>query len=184
MNMIQKETEKKMKICVKNFLLSTNKLRTDRASPDLLKDLSIEYYGKKTFLGNVSNITVEDSHTLKINTFDKNINKDVEKSIIKSNLGLNPISYGDIIRVPIPLLTEERRNDLIKILYKKSENSKICIRMIRKDSNKLINISLKDKNISKNEKNKYTSEIQALTDMYVLEIDRLKKIKEKSLFSL
>ncbi|NIG99039.1 MAG: ribosome recycling factor [Buchnera aphidicola (Periphyllus acericola)] len=184
MNQIQQETEKKMKSCIKNFLASINKLRTDRASPDLLKDLSIEYYGKKTFLGNVSNITVEDSHTLKINTFDKNINKDVEKSIIRSNLGLNPISHGDIIRVPIPLLTEERRNDLIKILYKQAENSKICIRMIRKDSNKLINVSLKDKNISKNEKNKYKNEIQVLTDMYILEIDRLKKIKENSLFSL
>ncbi|CAL4320444.1 Ribosome-recycling factor [Buchnera aphidicola (Periphyllus testudinaceus)] len=183
MKNIKKITKNKMKKCIENFFLFIKKLRTDRASPDLLKDLNIEYYGKKISLTNISSITVEDSKTLRINTFDKNINKDVEKSIINSNLGLNPISVGDIIRVPIPQLTEERRKDLIKILYKKSEKCKICIRMVRKDSNNIIKNFKKDENIGKHDEKMYKNEVQNLTNFYIKEVDRLKNVKEKSLLN-
>ncbi|CAL4320517.1 Ribosome-recycling factor [Buchnera aphidicola (Chaitophorus sp. 3695)] len=180
---LKKETEEKMKICVKNFVSSINTLRTDRASPDLLKNLYIEYYGKKTVLSNISNITVEDSRTLRINTFDHKINKQVEKSIINSNLGLNPISIGNIIRVPIPQLTEERRKKLIKILYNKSEKSKISIRIARRESNDLVKNLLKNKDISRNEEKKLQNEIQLLTDFYVKEINNLTTKKEIQLNS-
>ncbi|WP_343183702.1 ribosome recycling factor [Buchnera aphidicola] len=184
MENIKKDTRINMEKCIKNFSILINKLRTDRASPDLIKDLSIEYYGKKILLHNISNIIVEDSRTLRINTFDKNTNKEIEKAIINSNLGLNPISVGGIIRVPIPPLTEERRKNLIKILYQKSEKSKICIRMVRKNSNNIIKNLIKNKSIGKNEEKKYINEIQILTDFYIKEIDNLKKIKEKSLFHI
>ncbi|MCW5197752.1 ribosome recycling factor [Buchnera aphidicola] len=180
---LKNQTEEKMKNCTKNFVSSINNLRTDRASPDLLKNLYVEYYGKKTILSNISNIVVEDSRTLRINTFDHKVNKQVEKSIINSNLGLNPISVGNIIRVPIPQLTEDRRNKLIKILHVKSEKSKVCVRIVRRESNDLVKNLLKNKDISKNEEKKLQNEIQLLTNFYIKEINNLTKEKEKQLNS-
>lgn len=182
-NNFKKQTEEKMKNCVNNFISNLNSLRTDRASPDLLKNLYIEYYGKKTVLSNVSNIIVEDARTLRINTFDHKINKQVEKSIINSNLGLNPISVGHIIRVPIPQLTEDRRKKLIKVLHDKSEKSKVSIRILRREANTLIKNLLKNKDISQNEEKKLQNEIQLLTNFYIKEINDLMIKKQKELNS-
>ncbi|CAL4320390.1 ribosome recycling factor [Buchnera aphidicola] len=168
---IEQEIKKKMEDCIKNFLQSINKLRTGRASPDLLKDIQINYYGKKVTLENISNIIVEDSRTLRISTFDSNINSEVEKKIINSNLGLNPISVGKIIKIPIPPLTEERRLDIIKVVQQISEKSKISIRIIRRNANTVIKNLCKEKNISQNEEKKYQKNIQSLTDIYIKDID-------------
>ncbi|CAL4320701.1 Ribosome-recycling factor [Buchnera aphidicola (Chaitophorus populicola)] len=178
---LKNQTKEKMENCIKNFIHIINTLRTDRASPDLLKNLYVEYYGKKTILGNISNIIVEDARTLRINTFDHKINKKVEKAIINSNLGLNPVSVGHVIRVPIPPLTEDRRKELIKILHKKSEISKVSIRIVRKESNDLVKNFVKNKDISQNEEKKIQNEIQLLTNFYIKEINNLTIKKEKEL---
>ncbi|NIH16637.1 MAG: ribosome recycling factor [Buchnera aphidicola (Periphyllus lyropictus)] len=181
-NIIEK-TKKKMKICVNNFILSINRLRTGRASPDLLKDLPVEYYNKKVSLGTISNITIEDSRTLRVHSFDKNSNKNIEKSIISSNLGLNPIISDEIIRVPIPQLTEERRKNLIKIVHESSEKSKICIRLVRRKANDEVKKISKDINIGKNEKKKHKYDIQLLTNSYIKKIDSLLQLKKKELLN-
>ncbi|CAL4320323.1 ribosome recycling factor [Buchnera aphidicola] len=178
---IEIEAEKKMKNCIENFSQSINKLRMNRASPDLLKDIFINYYGKKMTLGSISNIVVEDSRTLRINTFDSNINTEVEKVIMNSNLGLNPISIGKTIKVPIPSLTEERRLSIIKILQKMAEKSKISVRIIRRHTNEIIKNLYKEKKISQNEEKKLQNSIQLLTNVYIKNIDSKMKIKIREL---
>jgi ribosome recycling factor len=180
---IEQETKEKMNHCLENFSQAVNKLRTDRASPNLLQDIIINYYGKKVKLGSISNIVVEDSRTLRINTFDNNINAEVEKTIINSDLGLNPISIGKIIKVPIPSLTEERRLNIIKVLQKISEKNKISIRGIRRKSNEIIKNLCKEKKISQNEEKKYQKNIQKLTNLYIQELDLRTKKKVKELMN-
>jgi len=146
MDTIEKNTEIKMKKCIQIFKSILLKIRTNRASPVLLDGIYIEYYGKKTPLCQLSNCIVEDVRTLKLNVFDNSVIKFIEKAIINSGLGLNPCTIGSDIRISFPVLTENRRKELIKIVKNESEQTRVHIRNIRRDANEKIRKNVKEKN--------------------------------------
>ncbi|QCI20380.1 ribosome recycling factor [Buchnera aphidicola (Brachycaudus cardui)] len=180
-NQINTKSHTQMETCIQIFQSNVNNIRTGRASPTLLNSIYIEYFGSKTSLLQVSNIVVEDTHTLKINVFDSSITSLVRKAILNSNLDLNPIVHGKDILIPIPALTEERRIKLIKIIRSYSEHSRICIRNIRRDSNDKIKKLLKDKIISEDEERTSQIKIQKMTDKYIKKIESILLKKEREL---
>ncbi|HXK00305.1 MAG TPA: ribosome recycling factor [Buchnera sp. (in: enterobacteria)] len=184
LNNIKQETESNMKRCLKNFENNIMRIRTNRASPYLLDGVSVEYYGKKTSIRQLASIVLEDSHTLKVNVFDSSMVKLIEKAIINSNLSLNPCSEGCFIRVPIPLLTENRRKDLVKVIKNESECSRISIRNIRRDANEKVKIFLKKKIIGTDQERIIQTEIQKMTNVFIKKIDILLSKKEKDLMIL
>ncbi|WP_425619785.1 ribosome recycling factor [Buchnera aphidicola] len=180
-NQINVKTCEKMKICVETFKNSINNIQTGRASPALLNNVYIEYFGVKTSLYQLSNITVENSHTLKINIFDISITPLIKKAILNSNLDLNPISRGKDILIIIPTLTEERRKKLVKIIRNDAENSRISIRNIRRDANDQIKKHLKNKIISEDDEYVAQTKIQNMTNDYIKQIDSILLKKEMEL---
>nr|WP_275658663.1 ribosome recycling factor [Vibrio brasiliensis] len=161
-----------------------SKVRTGRAHPSLLAGISVEYYGAPTPLNQVANVVAEDARTLAITVFDKELTQKVEKAIMMSDLGLNPMSAGTIIRVPLPPLTEERRKDLVKIVRGEAEGGRVAIRNIRRDANGELKALLKDKEISEDEDRKGQDEIQKLTDAAVKQVDEVLAAKEKELMEV
>ncbi|EED25410.1 ribosome recycling factor, partial [Vibrio sp. 16] len=150
----------------------------------LLAGISVEYYGAPTPLNQVANVVAEDARTLAITVFDKELTQKVEKAIMMSDLGLNPMSAGTIIRVPLPPLTEERRKDLVKIVRGEAEGGRVAIRNIRRDANGELKALLKDKEISEDEDRKGQEEIQKLTDAAVKQVDEVLAAKEKELMEV
>jgi len=182
-NQIHAKTREQMESCIQMFHENINNIKTGRASPTLLHNIYIEYFGSKTSLRQVSNIIVEDSHTLKINVFDGSITSLIRKSILNSNLDLNPILQGKDILIPIPVLTEERRKKLIKVIRSDAENSRIRIRNIRRDSNERIKNLFKNKTISEDSEHTAQSKIQVMTDEYIKKIDSILLKKETELMN-
>nr|WP_194717287.1 ribosome recycling factor [Vibrio sp. S9_S30] len=161
-----------------------SKVRTGRAHPSLLSNISVEYYGAPTPLNQIANVIAEDSRTLAITVFDKELTQKVEKAIMQSDLGLNPMSAGSVIRVPLPPLTEERRKDLVKIVRAEAEGGRVAIRNIRRDANSELKALLKEKEISEDEDHKAQDEIQKLTDAAVKNVDDVLAAKEKELMEV
>ncbi|ACL30050.1 ribosome recycling factor [Buchnera aphidicola] len=180
-NQIDIKTRERMEACIQTFHNNINNIKTGRASPTLLHNIYIEYFGSKTPLRQVSNIIVEDSHTLKINVFDDSITSLIRKSILNSNLDLNPVLQGKDIIIPIPRLTEERRKQLIKVIRGDAESSRIQIRNIRRDANDKVKRLLKDKIISEDNEHTSQSKIQIMTNEYIKKIDCILEKKEKEL---
>lgn len=180
---IYTDSNEKMKICIKNFKVQVNNIRTGRASPELLKNIYVEYFGSKVPLYQISNIVVQDHHTLKINIFDNCSTSLIQKAILNSDLDLNPVVNGKDIIVPIPGLTEERRKSLIKLIRNHAEIARIYIRNIRRDFNVKVKNQLKSKTIS--EDNEYTAQnkIQMMTDDYIKKIDLILLEKQKELMN-
>jgi len=172
-----------MEVCVQTFQNYVNNLRTGRASPAFLNSICVEYFGSQVPLRQISNIVVEDYHTLKVNVFDHSIIPVVVKSILNSNLGLNPIVNNEDIRIPVPALTEERRKHLIKVIRSNAEQSRICVRKIRRDANEKISNFLKNKVISSDEERISENYIQKITDKYIQKIDLILLKKNKELMS-
>jgi ribosome recycling factor len=160
------------------------KLRTGRAHPSLLDHLTVSYYGTDTPLKQVANVNVEDSRTLSIQPWEQTMVKAVEKAIMESDLGLNPNTAGNVIRVPMPPLTEERRKDMIKIVRQEGEQAKVAIRNIRRDANGDLKDLVKDKLISEDDERRGQEIIQKLTDKYVKEVDALLEQKEADLMAI
>jgi ribosome recycling factor len=160
------------------------KVRTGRASPSLLDHLTIDYYGTQTPLNQVANITTSDARTIIVVPWEKNLISAVEKVIRDSDLGLNPATLGDQIRVPMPPLTEERRKEFIKLVRKTGEGAKVAIRNVRRDTNSELKNLLKAKEISEDEERKTQDEIQKITDRCVSEVDRLLSAKEADLMDI
>ena len=160
------------------------KVRTGRASPSLLDHLTIDYYGAQTPLNQVANITTSDARTIIVVPWEKNLISAVEKVIRDSDLGLNPATLGDQIRVPMPPLTEERRKEFIKLVRKTGEGAKVAIRNVRRDTNSELKNLLKAKEISEDEERKTQDEIQKITDRCVSEVDRLLSAKEADLMDI
>nr|WP_206384332.1 MULTISPECIES: ribosome recycling factor [Vibrio] len=160
------------------------KVRTGRAHPSLLSGISVEYYGAPTPLNQIANVVAEDARTLAITVFDKELTPKVEKAILMSDLGLNPMSAGTVIRVPLPPLTEERRKDLVKIVRGEAEGGRVAVRNIRRDANSDLKALLKDKEISEDDEHKAQDEIQKLTDAAVKRIDEVLAAKEKELMEV
>ncbi|WP_370587472.1 MULTISPECIES: ribosome recycling factor [Pseudoalteromonas] len=161
-----------------------SKIRTGRAHPAILDGIMVSYYGAPTPLNQVANVTIEDSRTLAIGVFDKSLAQAVEKAIMASDLGLNPMSAGTVIRVPLPPLTEERRKDLIKIVRAEVEGGRVAIRNIRRDANGDVKALLKDKDISEDEARQSDDAIQKLTDKFIKEMDTLLAAKETELMEI
>ncbi len=169
---------------IESFKHSLAKVRTGRAHPDLLQHIMVPYYDVPTPLTQVANINVEDARTLLVTPWEKNMVAVVEKAIMTSDLGLNPASAGQVIRVPIPPLTEERRKDFIKVVRNEAENGRIAIRNIRRDGISTIKDFLKDKEIGEDEAHKAEDEMQKCTDEYIAKLDAVLKEKEIELMSV
>ena len=180
-NDIKKDAEIRMEKCVDAFKNHISKIRTGRASPGILDGIMVPYYGTDTPLRQLAQVTVEDSRTLAISVFDRSIGAAVEKAIMASDLGLNPMSAGTVIRVPLPALTEERRKDLIKIVRGEAEQGRVSVRNVRRDANDKTKALLKDKEISEDEDRNSQEVVQKMTDVFIKNIDLALAEKEKEL---
>ena len=181
MNTVVKETEARMQKGVEAFKLGIAKVRTGRAHPSLLDQVRVDYYGNATPLSQVANITISDARTLAITPWEKKMIPMIEKAIMTSGLGLNPATTSDVIRVPLPALTEERRKELTKVVRNEAENARVSIRSVRRDANTELKDLLKDKAIAEDEERKLTDVVQKLTDKYIAEIEHLLTAKESEL---
>ena len=180
-NEIKEDAQTRMKKRVEALANQLVKIRTGRAHPSLLDGIMVPYYGADTPLKQVANIVAEDARTLAITVFDKELTKAVDKAIMTSDLGLNPMSAGTVIRVPLPPLTEERRKDFIKLVRGEVEGGRVAIRNIRRDANSDFKALLKEKEISEDEQRQAEDEIQKLTNLYIKEMDEQLAAKEKEL---
>ncbi|MEI8606265.1 ribosome recycling factor [Pseudoalteromonas sp. B160] len=183
-NDIQKDAAERMQKSVTALSSQLSKIRTGRAHPAILDGIMVPYYGAPTPLNQVANVTIEDSRTLALSVFDKSLAQAVEKAIMASDLGLNPMSAGSVIRVPLPPLTEERRKNLIKIVRGEVESGRVAIRNIRRDANGDVKNLLKDKDISEDEARQSDDEIQKLTDKFIKEMDTQLAAKEAELMEI
>ncbi len=160
------------------------KIRTGRAHPSLLDQIMVDYYGTDTPINQVANVTVEDARTLAVAPWEKPMVAVVEKAIINSGLGLNPSTAGNLIRIPMPPLTEERRKELVKVVKADGENTKVAIRNIRRDANSDFKDLLKEKEVSEDESRQGEDSVQKITDKYVASVDEVIAIKEKELMEI
>ena len=161
-----------------------SKVRTGRAHANLLDHITVSYYGSDTPLNQVASISVADPRTLMVSPWEKKIVPDIEKAIMQSDLGLNPVTAGDVIRVPLPSLTEERRMEMTKIVRHEAENARVAIRNIRRDANHHLKALIKDEHLAKDAEFKAEDEIQKLTDQFIEEVDRVLAEKEKDLMEV
>ncbi|PIP12904.1 MAG: ribosome recycling factor [bacterium (Candidatus Stahlbacteria) CG23_combo_of_CG06-09_8_20_14_all_40_9] len=175
------ETENKMKKTVEILRTELVKIRTGRANPGLVEDIKVESYGAQMPLSQLASITVPEPRQLLIRPWDKNILPQIEKAILKSDLGLTPSSDGNVIRLNIPLLTEENRQNISKLVHRLGEENKIAIRNIRRQAIETIKLMKKEKKISEDDEKKGEEKIQKLTDSYIEEIDRILKVKDKEI---
>lgn len=178
------DAETRMGKSVDSLRTELTKIRTGRAHPSLLDQLSVDYYGTETPIKQVANVTVEDSRTLAVAPWEKQMVAVVEKAIINSGLGLNPATSGNLIRIPMPPLTEERRRELVKVVKGEGENAKIAIRNIRRDANSDFKELLKEKEISEDECRQSEDTVQKHTDKFVTEVDKVIEGKEKELMEI
>lgn len=160
------------------------KIRTGRAHPSILDQVKVDYYGTETPISQVANINIEDSRTLTVTPWEKPMVAAIEKAIMTSGLGLNPMSAGTVIRIPLPPLTEERRRDLVKLVKHEAENSRIAIRNIRRDANSDFKDLLKEKEISEDAAHQSEDSIQKLTDKFVATVDEVLSAKETELMEI
>ncbi len=183
-NDLRKDAEARMRKSVEALGVAFNKIRTGRAHPSLLDTVRVSYYGNEVPLNQVANITVEDARMLVITPWEKSMVPDVEKAILKSDLGLNPSSAGHVIRVPMPALTEETRKGYIKQARHEAELARVAVRNVRKDVNSDLKDLLKEKAISEDEERRALDEVQKLTDRYVVEIDQMLAVKEQEIMTV
>lgn len=183
-NSIQQDANKRMQKSIESLQANLAKLRTGRAHPSLLEHITVDYYGSDTPLNQVASITVSDARTLTLTLWDKSMVSAVEKAIINSDLGLNPATAGEVIRVPMPALTEERRKDLIKVVRQEGEQAKVAVRNIRRDANNQFKELLKDKEITEDEERRAADAIQKLTDKNIELIDKQLTAKEADLMEV
>ena len=184
MHKVLKDSEARMQKSIEAFKHETSKLRTGRAHPSLLEHIRVDYYGNETPLSQVANITIGDARTLVITPWEKRMTPAIEKAIMTSGLGLNPAAAGEIIRVPLPALTEERRKDLIKVVRNEAENARVSIRNARRDGNTALKELLKKKEIPEDEERRMTDSVQKLTDKFIAEVDHLLAAKETDLMAI
>jgi len=181
---LKKDADARMHKCVQAFQADLKKLRTGRAHPSLVEHLKVDYYGSEVPLQQVANISVEDARTLTISPWEKSMVGPIEKAIHKSELGLSPMTAGQVIRVPLPPLTEERRRDISKVVRQDAENARVSIRNVRRDVLADVKELLKEKEISQDDERKAQDEIQKLTDRHVAEIDQQLAAKEKEILQV
>ncbi len=181
---LKKNTESKMQKSLEVLKTDLGKVRTGRASTGLLDHIMVDYYGSPTQLSQVANVTLMDSRTLSVQPWEKTMLAKVEKAIRDSDLGLNPSSMGDVVRVPMPALTEERRRDLLKVARGEGEDAKIAIRNLRRDANSSLKDALKSKEIGEDDERRAQDDVQKLTDKYIAEVDKMLAQKEQDLMQI
>jgi len=181
---IKKDAAERMGKSVESLRVELKKLRTGRAHTSLLDHITVEYYGSEVPLSQVANIGIEDSRTLTITPWERNMVQVVEKAIMTSDLGLNPNTAGTVIRVPLPPLTEERRRDMGKVVRHEGENAKVAIRNIRRDALHTVKDLLKEKEITEDEDHRAHDEIQQLTDKHIALVDKVVEEKEQELLEV
>lgn len=181
---IKKSAEDKMKKSLEALKVDFGKVRTGRAHAGILDHVKVDYYGSDMPINQVANISVMDAHTLGVQPWEKPMVAKVEKAIRDSDLGLNPASMGDIIRVPMPPLTEERRKELVKLVRGEAENGKVAVRNIRRDALTHVKELVKNKEASEDDERRAQDDIQKLTDKYIAEIDKATADKEKDLMAV
>lgn len=181
---IKKTAEQKMVKSLETLKADFGKVRTGRAHAGILDHVTVEYYGNPTLINQVANITLIDGRTIGVQPWEKNMISPVEKAIRDADLGLNPSTNGDVIRVPMPMLTEERRRDLTKVVRSEAENAKVAVRNVRRDANEQLKKLLKDKSISEDDERRAQDDVQKLTDRFVAEIDKALQAKEADLMAV
>lgn len=181
---MKKDAGKRMAKSIESLRTELSKIRTGRAHTSLLDHVMVEYYGSKVPLSQVANISVGDARSLTVSTWEKQMVPVVEKAILNSSMGLNPVTAGEIIRVPIPPLTEERRKDMTRIVRQEGENARVAIRNIRRDVLSDIKQLLKEKEITEDEDRRAQDEVQKITDKHIAEVDAVIDAKEKDLMEI
>lgn len=183
-NDIEQDAASRMGKSIEALKKGFTKIRTGRAHPSLLDQVVVSYYGADTPLSQVANVSIDDSRTLAVTPWERGMIQAIEKAIMASDLGLTPVTNGNIIRVPLPMLTEERRRDLVKVVKAEAENGRVSIRNIRRDANNEIKEALKEKMISKDEAHAGEEKIQKITDQYIKQVEKLLEDKEADLLSI
>ena len=181
---IKKNNESKMYQSIAAFNNSLSKIRTGRANPGLLDNIMVEYYGNPTPLSQVANVSLLDARTISVQPWEKGLGPKIEKAIRESDLGLNPSSMGDLIRVPMPPMTEERRKEMTKIVRNEGENAKVAVRNLRRDANEAVKKLVKDKLASEDEQKRAEADIQKVTDRHIADIDKLMASKEQEIMAV
>ncbi|OGV75707.1 MAG: ribosome recycling factor [Methylotenera sp. RIFCSPLOWO2_02_FULL_45_14] len=181
---IKKNAEQKMQKSLESLKNDLAKIRTGRAHVGLLDHVMVEYYGSMVAVNQVANVNLGDSRTINVQPYEKNMIGKVEKAIRDCDLGLNPATNGDLIRVPMPMLTEERRRDLTKIVRTEGEGAKVAIRNVRRDANDTLKKMLKDKGISEDDERRAQDDIQKATDKAVADVDKMLQVKETDLMAV
>ena len=181
---IKKNAETKMARSVEAFKGELQKIRTGRAHPGLLDQVHVEYYGSQVPISQVANVSLLDARTISVQPWEKGMGAKIEKAIRESDLGLNPQTSGDLIRVPMPALTEERRKDLTKVVRHAGEEAKVAVRNLRRDANEHAKKMLKDKEVTEDEERRLQDEVQKLTDRTIAEIDKLVQGKEAEILAV
>lgn len=181
---IRKNAEHKMQQSIEALKTSLSKVRTGRANPQLLDTVHVEYYGSMLPLSQVANLSLLDARTIGVAPWEKGMGAKIEKAIRESDLGLNPASQGDLIRVPMPPMTEERRKELTKVVRSEGENAKVAVRNLRRDANEHVKRLLKDKLVSEDDDRRAQEDIQKLTDRMIVEIDKVVSSKEQDIMAV
>jgi len=181
---LKKTTSQKMDKSIEAFRHDLAKVRTGRAHPGLLDHVMADYYGAPTPINQIAKITLLDARTIAVTPFEKKLAPAIEKAIRSSDLGLNPATQGEVIRVPMPALTEERRKELIKVVRHEAENARVAVRNLRRDAIHHLKDALKKHEVSENDERRAADEVQKLTDQHVAGIDKLLQEKEKELLSV
>ena len=182
-NDILQDAEARMRKSIENLAENFGKIRTGRAHPSLLDTIHVEYYGAEVPVSQVANITVEDARTLVVQPWEQQMVPVIEKAIMTSDLGVTPMTAGNVMRIPLPPLTEERRRELTRVARQEAEQARVAIRNIRRDANGDIKALLKEKEISEDEARRAEEKVQKLTDQYVAQVDDMLKEKEADLLS-
>lgn len=184
MHKIINEAEGRMRKCIESFKLELTKLRTGRAHPSILDHVQVDYYGSSVPISQVANINASDARTLTITPWEKSMVNAIDKAIRDSGLGFNPLTTGDLIRVPMPALNEERRKDLIKVVRTEAEAARVSVRNVRRDANTEIKNLLKNKEITEDEERNLGDDVQKVTDKFIVEIDQVTTSKEADLMAV
>jgi len=181
---IKKNAEQKMAKSIESFKHDLAKIRTGRAHPGILDQVQVDYYGSMVPISQVANVALIDARTISVQPWEKGLAPKIEKAIRESDLGLNPSAQGDLIRVPMPALTEERRRDLTKVVKSSGEDAKVSVRNLRRDANDHAKRLLKDKEITEDDDRRSQDDIQKLTDRTIVEIDKLVQAKEAEILAV
>ena len=181
---VKKTMDAKMDQSIVAFKNNLSKVRTGRANPALLDTVHVDYYGSMVPLSQVANLSLLDARTISVQPWEKGMGAKIEKAIRESDLGLNPSSMGDLIRVPMPPMTEERRKELTKVVRGEGENAKVAVRNLRRDANEAVKKLVKDKLASEDDQKRSEADIQKMTDRHIAEIDRLVSSKEQDIMAV